>query len=95
MELHEQLIALVTGANKGRGRATAELLAAQGATTVLPGARDHRRGQQAAVAMAAAGGKVHVVTSTSPTSRPPRRPQERSSNASAAWASWSTTPANR
>ncbi len=53
-------VALITGANKGIGRATAELLAAQGAT-VLVGARDPRRGEEAAAAVRAAGGDAHAV----------------------------------
>lgn len=54
-------IALVTGGNKGIGRATAEQLAGLG-MTVLLGARDRRRGRQAAAALRAAGGDVHAVT---------------------------------
>ncbi|GAA0246500.1 SDR family oxidoreductase [Saccharothrix mutabilis subsp. mutabilis] len=53
--------ALITGANKGIGRATAELLAAAGAT-VLIGARDRRRGEEAAAAIRADGGDAHAVT---------------------------------
>lgn len=56
-----QKIALVTGANKGIGRATAEQLAALG-MTVLIGARDPRRGEEAAAALRAAGGDAHAVT---------------------------------
>lgn len=52
--------ALITGANKGIGRAVAELLAAQG-TTVLIGARDRHRGEEAAAAVRAAGGDAHAV----------------------------------
>ena len=54
-------IALVTGANKGIGRGAAELLAAQG-FTVLLGARDPQRGEEAAAQLRAAGGDVHAVT---------------------------------
>lgn len=54
-------IALVTGANKGIGRAAAEQLAALG-TTVLIGARDTRRGEEAAAALRAAGSDAHAVT---------------------------------
>ncbi|WP_344292305.1 SDR family oxidoreductase [Streptomyces synnematoformans] len=53
-------VALITGANKGIGRATGELLAAQGAT-VLVGARDPRRGEETAAAVRAAGGDAHAV----------------------------------
>jgi NAD(P)-dependent dehydrogenase (short-subunit alcohol dehydrogenase family) len=57
----QQTIALVTGANKGIGRAAAEQLAALG-MTVLVGARDPQRGEEAAAALRAAGGDVHAVT---------------------------------
>ncbi|WP_141583896.1 SDR family oxidoreductase [Actinomadura sp. WMMA1423] len=53
-------VAMVTGANKGIGRAVAEELAARG-MTVLAGARDRRRGEEAAAALRAAGGDVHAV----------------------------------
>ncbi|GAA4634714.1 SDR family oxidoreductase [Actinoallomurus vinaceus] len=53
-------IALVTGANKGIGREVADRLAALG-MTVLVGARDPRRGAEAAEALRAAGGDVHAV----------------------------------
>ncbi|WP_280350210.1 SDR family oxidoreductase [Nocardia abscessus] len=56
-----QKVALVTGANKGIGRGAAEQLAAQG-MVVLIGARDPRRGEEAAVALRAAGGAAHAVT---------------------------------
>ncbi|SFF95395.1 SDR family NAD(P)-dependent oxidoreductase [Streptomyces mirabilis] len=55
-----QKIALITGANKGIGRAAAEQLAALG-MTVLIGARDPLRGEDAAAALRAAGGNVHAV----------------------------------
>jgi len=54
-------IALVTGANKGIGRGAAEQLAGLG-MTVLIGARDPRRGEEAAAALRAAGGDVHAIT---------------------------------
>jgi NAD(P)-dependent dehydrogenase (short-subunit alcohol dehydrogenase family) len=56
-----QKVALVTGANKGIGRGAAEQLAALG-MTVLIGARDPRRGEEAAAALRAAGGDAHAVT---------------------------------
>jgi NAD(P)-dependent dehydrogenase (short-subunit alcohol dehydrogenase family) len=56
-----QKVALVTGANKGIGRAAAEQLGALG-MTVLVGARDPRRGEEAAAALREAGGDVHAVT---------------------------------
>ncbi|MFC9970396.1 SDR family NAD(P)-dependent oxidoreductase [Spirillospora sp. NPDC127200] len=56
-----QKVALVTGANKGIGRAAAEQLAALG-MTVLIGARDPQRGEEAAAAVRAAGGDAHAVT---------------------------------
>lgn len=57
----DRKVALVTGANKGIGRATAERLAALG-MTVLIGARDPQRGAEAATAIRAAGGDAHAVT---------------------------------
>ncbi len=53
-------IALVTGANKGIGYAIVAGLAARG-MSVLLGARDAGRGEQAAAALRAAGGDVHPV----------------------------------
>jgi NAD(P)-dependent dehydrogenase (short-subunit alcohol dehydrogenase family) len=56
-----QKVAMITGANKGIGRATAAQLAALG-MTVLIGARNPRRGEEAAAALRAAGGDAHAVT---------------------------------
>ncbi|MGH3350532.1 MAG: SDR family oxidoreductase [Nocardioides sp.] len=56
-----QKIALVTGANKGIGRAAAEQLTSLG-MTVLIGARDPQRGEEAAASIRAAGGDAHAVT---------------------------------
>ncbi|MFL1428266.1 MULTISPECIES: SDR family NAD(P)-dependent oxidoreductase [unclassified Nocardiopsis] len=53
-------IALVTGANKGIGRGIAGRLAALG-LTVLVGARDTARGEEAAAALRAAGGDAHAL----------------------------------
>ena len=53
-------VAMVTGANKGIGRAVAEGLAGRG-MTVLVGARDRRRGQETAAALREAGGDAHAV----------------------------------
>jgi NAD(P)-dependent dehydrogenase (short-subunit alcohol dehydrogenase family) len=53
-------IALVTGANKGIGRATAEQLAAVG-MTILIGSRDLRRGEAAAAEIRASGGDAHAI----------------------------------
>lgn len=56
----QQKVALITGANKGIGRATAEELASRG-VTVLIGARDARRGDEAAAALRSAGGDAHAL----------------------------------
>ncbi|MFI5898283.1 SDR family NAD(P)-dependent oxidoreductase [Actinoplanes sp. NPDC051513] len=47
-------VVLITGANRGIGRAAAERLSAMG-TTVVVGARDARQGREAAVAVAPGG----------------------------------------
>jgi NAD(P)-dependent dehydrogenase (short-subunit alcohol dehydrogenase family) len=57
----DRKVALVTGANKGIGRASAEQLATLG-MTVLIGSRDARRGEAAAAAVRAAGGDAHAIT---------------------------------
>ncbi|AQZ71430.1 3-oxoacyl-[acyl-carrier protein] reductase [[Actinomadura] parvosata subsp. kistnae] len=54
-------VALISGANKGIGRATAEQLAALG-MTVLIGARDPHRGGETAAAIRAEGGDAHPIT---------------------------------
>jgi NAD(P)-dependent dehydrogenase (short-subunit alcohol dehydrogenase family) len=54
-------IVLITGANKGIGRAAAGRLVALG-MTVLVGARDPQRGEQAAAALRDAGGDAYAVT---------------------------------
>ncbi|MFI6478738.1 SDR family NAD(P)-dependent oxidoreductase [Nonomuraea sp. NPDC050663] len=59
--MNQPRIALITGAAKGIGRAAADLLAAQGVTVVI-GARDPHRGEQAAAAIRAAGGHAHALT---------------------------------
>ncbi|WP_043632903.1 SDR family NAD(P)-dependent oxidoreductase [Nonomuraea candida] len=55
-----QQVAMITGANKGIGRATAEQLAGLG-MTVLIGARDRQRGEKAAAELRAAGADAHAV----------------------------------
>ncbi|MFD3459782.1 SDR family oxidoreductase [Nocardia fluminea] len=55
-----QRVALITGANKGIGRASAELLATLG-MTVLIGARDPQHGEEAVATIRAASGDAHTV----------------------------------
>ncbi|RJL31932.1 SDR family oxidoreductase [Bailinhaonella thermotolerans] len=57
----QQRVALVSGANKGIGRAVAERLGALG-MTVLVGARDAGRGEEAARELRAAGHDAHAIT---------------------------------
>lgn len=54
-------VALVIGADEETGRAAAEQLAALG-MTVLIGAGDPRRGEEAAAALRAAGADAHAIT---------------------------------
>ncbi|WP_267128862.1 SDR family NAD(P)-dependent oxidoreductase [Ornithinicoccus halotolerans] len=60
-QITHRRVALVTGANKGIGRGAAEQLAERG-MTVLIGARDAGRGEEAAAALRAAGGDAHAIT---------------------------------
>ncbi|MCP2327562.1 NAD(P)-dependent dehydrogenase (short-subunit alcohol dehydrogenase family) [Hamadaea flava] len=57
----DKKIALVTGANKGIGRAVAEQLAEAGMTVVIA-ARSAQRGEEAAAALRAAGRDAYAVT---------------------------------
>jgi 3-oxoacyl-[acyl-carrier protein] reductase len=54
-------VALVTGASRGIGRATARLLARRGATVVL-GARDQARLAEVAAEIESAGGQAHALS---------------------------------
>ena len=56
----EKKIALITGANKGIGKEIARQLGAQG-MTVLIGARDSGRGEEAAAELTAGGADTHAV----------------------------------
>ncbi|GAA4202608.1 SDR family oxidoreductase [Actinocatenispora rupis] len=58
--MNDTQIVLVTGANKGIGRAAAGLLAAAG-HTVLIGARDPRRGETAAAELRATGAEAYAI----------------------------------
>jgi NAD(P)-dependent dehydrogenase (short-subunit alcohol dehydrogenase family) len=69
-------IALITGANKGIGFATAGLLGARG-MTVLVGARDEDRGRQAERALREGGADAHFV--------PLDVTDEKSASQAAAW----------
>ncbi|MGW2219114.1 SDR family NAD(P)-dependent oxidoreductase, partial [Nonomuraea sp. NPDC001684] len=56
----DSTIALITGANRGVGRAVARRLADRGATVLL-GSRDLGRGEEAAEALRYGGGDVHAI----------------------------------
>ncbi|WP_131736276.1 SDR family NAD(P)-dependent oxidoreductase [Actinomadura roseirufa] len=58
--MNDGTIALITGANKGLGRAAARRLAGRG-MTVLIGSRDRARGAEAAEALGADGGDLRAV----------------------------------
>jgi len=60
MESLNKKIALVTGANKGVGYATAQLLAEQN-ITVLLGSRDETRGKEAEASLRSQGLDVHYI----------------------------------
>ena len=59
--MNNSKIALITGANKGIGLETARQLARDHGFTVLIGARDEKRGQDAAAKLKASGAEAHVV----------------------------------
>lgn len=56
---HNQIV-MITGANRGIGRAAATALAGRGLTVVI-GARDERRGEEVAAEVRASGGDAHAV----------------------------------
>ena len=56
----DKQVALITGANKGIGKEIARQLGAQG-MTVLIGARDQGRGEEAAVELKAGGADAHAI----------------------------------
>jgi 3-oxoacyl-[acyl-carrier protein] reductase len=59
-ELNDK-VAIVTGGSRGIGRATAEALAAQGATVIIGYASNEAAAQEAASAIGERGGKAEIV----------------------------------